>query len=516
MDINYTFMIPVLQFFAEKFHSYGWAIVALTLLIRIIVWPLVASSTRSMQKMARLQPKLKALQEKYKDNPQLFQQKTMEFWQKNKANPIGGCLPTLVQLPVLFALFACFTGPPFQDKGIPVKANIIAPKDRASAHIEVKQTSEANSPFVSKDGKLALVVVHPGNATLIQGENAEGQPLPGGVNTIEYHVDASQGQLPEGFKPKWRIAIDPHKAMADATGQVRLPEPGEITLEALMPDGAKVPVKIRVVEKPAGSGGWFSQEDPFKEKTEHSKEVVDTVLDGKPVKVAIAPGECTVTAGSTVKFHLVAVEGQLPSDFHPIWHVSDDPNGSMIDDNGKAVFKKPGEVTVEAVVPGEAGSEPFYFISSLGKVPKGMELLEPKNWDVLGMILSFGITMWLSQKLMTTPGQTASMDPEQAAIQQQTQQTMPIVFTAMFFFIPLPAGVYLYMVISNVVQSLQTWILLKTPTPDIVDVDDDDNGGGGGGGVIDVTPKDQPSGNGSEGGSILNLDDSKRKQKKKK
>ena len=66
MDITYMFMIPILQFFAEKFHSYGWAIVALTLLVRIIVWPLVASSTRSMQKMARLQPKLKALQEKYK------------------------------------------------------------------------------------------------------------------------------------------------------------------------------------------------------------------------------------------------------------------------------------------------------------------------------------------------------------------------------------------------------------------------------------------------------------------
>lgn len=516
MDITYTFMIPVLQFFAEKFHSYGWAIVALTLLIRIIVWPLVASSTRSMQKMARLQPKLKKLQEKYKDNPQLFQQKTMEFWQKNKANPVGGCLPTLVQLPVLFALFACFTGPPFQDKGIPVRVNIINPKDRASAHVVVNQTSEASSPYVAKDGTMARVVVHPGNATLILGETAEGQPIAGGFNTIDYTVDAAEGKLPVDFKPQWKIAQDPHKAMADNTGQVRLPEAGDVTMEAVMPDGKTVGVGIHVVEKPAGSGGgWFSQEDPFKEKTVRSKETVETVIDGKPVTVAITPGESTVVAGATVRYKLEAVQGQLPADFHPVWHVVNDPNGASIDENGHATFRKAGEVSVEAVVKGDAASEPFYFISSLGKVPKGMELLEPKNWDVLGMILSFGITMWLSQKLMTTPGQTASMDPEQAAIQKQTQQTMPIVFTAMFFFIPLPAGVYLYMVISNVVQSLQTWILLKTPSPDIVDVDDDDNGGGGGGGVIDVTPKKDDSGNGSDSGSVLNIDKSKKKQKKK-
>ncbi len=513
------FMIPILQFFAEKFHSYGWAIVALTLLVRIIVWPLVASSTRSMQKMARLQPKLKALQEKYKDDPQVFQQKTMEFWQKNKANPVGGCLPTLVQLPVLFALFACFTGPPFQDKGVPVKVNIIAQKDRASAHVVVNQTSEASSAYVSKDGKLAKVVVHPGNATVVQGETAEGQPIPGGINSFDYRVDAAEGSLPADFKAKWKIGTDPHKAMADTTGGVRLPEPGDITLEAVLPDGKSIPVELKVVPKQGGDAGffgqWFSHEDPFKEKTEHSKASVDTVFDGKNVTVAIAPGESTITAGSLVHFKLVALQGELPADFqHAIWKVTKDPNGAMITDDGHATFPKPGEVTVEAMVPGEAQGEQFLFISNLGKVPKGMELLEPKNWDVLGMILSFGVTMWLSQKLMTTPGQTASMDPEQAAIQKSTQQTMPIVFTAMFFFIPLPAGVYLYMVISNVVQSLQTWILLKTPTPDIVDVDDDGPNGGGGGGVIDVTPTD--SGNGSDSGTVLDLEKQKRNKQKKK
>ncbi len=59
----------------------------------------------------------------------------MEFYSKNKMNPLGGCLPTLVQLPVLFALFATFSGPPFGDKGVDVKINVV---DKAKA-AEVKR-----------------------------------------------------------------------------------------------------------------------------------------------------------------------------------------------------------------------------------------------------------------------------------------------------------------------------------------------------------------------------------------
>ncbi len=80
---------------------YGWAIVTLTALIKLIFWPLTQYSTKSMKRMAALQPQIKLLQEKYKDDPAKFSQKQMEFWKKNKVNPLSGCLPALVQIPVL-------------------------------------------------------------------------------------------------------------------------------------------------------------------------------------------------------------------------------------------------------------------------------------------------------------------------------------------------------------------------------------------------------------------------------
>jgi YidC/Oxa1 family membrane protein insertase len=85
--------------------SYGWAIIVLTVLLKIVFWPLTAASTRSAQKMATVAPQLTALKEKYKDDPAKFSQKQMEFFRENKINPVAGCLPMLVQLPVFFGLF---------------------------------------------------------------------------------------------------------------------------------------------------------------------------------------------------------------------------------------------------------------------------------------------------------------------------------------------------------------------------------------------------------------------------
>ncbi len=85
---------------------YGWAIIVITVLLKIIFWPLTAISTRSAKRMAEVAPQLKALQEKYKDDPQKLPAKQWEFYRENKINPMSGCLPMLVQLPVFFGLFA--------------------------------------------------------------------------------------------------------------------------------------------------------------------------------------------------------------------------------------------------------------------------------------------------------------------------------------------------------------------------------------------------------------------------
>ena len=85
--------------------SYGWAIIAITVIIKILFWPLTQASMRSMKRMAALQPQMKALQEKYKDDPAKLNKKMMEFWKEHKINPMGGCLPMLLQMPVFIGFF---------------------------------------------------------------------------------------------------------------------------------------------------------------------------------------------------------------------------------------------------------------------------------------------------------------------------------------------------------------------------------------------------------------------------
>ncbi len=85
--------------------SYAFAIIAITVILKLLFWPLTQAQTRSMKRMQELQPQIKALQEKYKDDPAKQQKKMMEFWKENKINPLGGCLPMLLQLPIFFGFF---------------------------------------------------------------------------------------------------------------------------------------------------------------------------------------------------------------------------------------------------------------------------------------------------------------------------------------------------------------------------------------------------------------------------
>jgi YidC/Oxa1 family membrane protein insertase len=84
---------------------YGWAIIVITVIIKVVFWPLTQASARSAKRMQLLQPQIKALQEKHKDDPVKAQRKMMEFWKEHKINPMSGCLPTLIQMPVFFGFF---------------------------------------------------------------------------------------------------------------------------------------------------------------------------------------------------------------------------------------------------------------------------------------------------------------------------------------------------------------------------------------------------------------------------
>jgi YidC/Oxa1 family membrane protein insertase len=84
---------------------YGWTIIAITLIIKIIFWPLTRASTRSQKRMQALQPQLKAIADKYKDDPVKKNQKTMEFMKEKKVSPLGSCLPMLFQIPVFAGFY---------------------------------------------------------------------------------------------------------------------------------------------------------------------------------------------------------------------------------------------------------------------------------------------------------------------------------------------------------------------------------------------------------------------------
>jgi YidC/Oxa1 family membrane protein insertase len=85
--------------------GYGWCIILITVIIKVLFWPLTQASTRSMKRMSALQPQMKALQEKFKDDPAKMNRKLMEFMKENKVSPLGGCLPMLLQIPVFFGFY---------------------------------------------------------------------------------------------------------------------------------------------------------------------------------------------------------------------------------------------------------------------------------------------------------------------------------------------------------------------------------------------------------------------------
>jgi YidC/Oxa1 family membrane protein insertase len=94
--------------------SWGWAIILLTFTIRIFILPLTFKSVKSMQKLQVLQPEMKKIQERYKDDKQRMNQEMMKFYQENKVNPLGSCLPLLLQIPFFIALFELLRSESFQ------------------------------------------------------------------------------------------------------------------------------------------------------------------------------------------------------------------------------------------------------------------------------------------------------------------------------------------------------------------------------------------------------------------
>lgn len=100
------FILTILLGLHKIIRNYGVVIVVFSLIISLVFFPLTRSQQKSMKDLAKLQPKLQALQKKYKNNPQALNRATMELYRKHRVNPLGGCLPLLIQMPIFFALYA--------------------------------------------------------------------------------------------------------------------------------------------------------------------------------------------------------------------------------------------------------------------------------------------------------------------------------------------------------------------------------------------------------------------------
>jgi YidC/Oxa1 family membrane protein insertase len=98
-------IFKVLMWLHGLIGNWGWSIIALTALIRMMLYPLTQKGMVSMQKIKEIAPKIKEVQAKYKGDPQRMNAAVMEMYKKHGANPLGGCLPLLLQIPVFFAIY---------------------------------------------------------------------------------------------------------------------------------------------------------------------------------------------------------------------------------------------------------------------------------------------------------------------------------------------------------------------------------------------------------------------------
>jgi YidC/Oxa1 family membrane protein insertase len=106
--ISEYLLLPLFKFLHNFIPNYGWVIIVFSFILKFALYPLTRQSYKSMKRMSQLQPKIAELKEKFKGDQQKIQKETMKLYSTYGVNPAGGCLPMLLQMPILFALFTFF------------------------------------------------------------------------------------------------------------------------------------------------------------------------------------------------------------------------------------------------------------------------------------------------------------------------------------------------------------------------------------------------------------------------
>ena len=162
------FLLNFLNWLHGFLGSYGWSILALTAVVKIVLWPLQGKANKSMRRMSLLNPKVQELRDKYKDDPTRMNQEVMKLYKDYGINPVGGCLPMMIQIPIFFGLFKML--------GQAVEL-------RNSAFLWVKDLSQPDTvgAFVRRPDQ-CHPAVHGRDPNLVDGDDAEDRrpdPAPG-------------------------------------------------------------------------------------------------------------------------------------------------------------------------------------------------------------------------------------------------------------------------------------------------------------------------------------------------
>ncbi|MBD8045699.1 membrane protein insertase YidC [Clostridium faecium] len=136
----------------NKNISVGLTIILFTIVIRILLLPLSIKQTKASVKMSEIQPKAKALQDKYKNDPQRAQQELMKLYKEEGVSPMGGCLPMLIQFPILIALFYVFSTLDYQGASFLWVPNLSKPDPYYILPILSTITTYLSSKFMQPDG----------------------------------------------------------------------------------------------------------------------------------------------------------------------------------------------------------------------------------------------------------------------------------------------------------------------------------------------------------------------------
>jgi YidC/Oxa1 family membrane protein insertase len=233
--ISDNLLLPILDFFYGLVPSYGLAIIALTVVIRLALFPLSAGSIRSARRMRIAQPVMQKRQAeikaKYASNPQK-QQEELGKLMKEFGSPLAGCLPLVVQMPILFALFATLRGSPFAD--LPYTLNLkVLPADQIAAVEPKPFNSPSHSIFVTATSHVPVI------ATLEKGTKLG----VGDTETVDLHTKEGSSfasvlkgvENGDAYTPSWSVTKGEGIVSVDANGTIHALAPGDAVVEAKIP-----------------------------------------------------------------------------------------------------------------------------------------------------------------------------------------------------------------------------------------------------------------------------------------